>query len=89
MKAVRFAVAAIVTLALAGCGVPDLVAHGVKAYERSQDSANQPAAAQAAPAPAYQSAPAYQPAPAYRQPEPEMQPAAMPARERITAEPLK
>jgi hypothetical protein len=87
MKAIRFAIAVAVPLALAGCGVPDLVAHGVKAYERSQDGNNR-APASAAAQPAYQ--PAYQPAPAARPAaEPDAVPAAVPARERITAEPLK
>lgn len=85
----RFVVAAALPLALAACGVPDLVAHGVKSYERTQD-ANRAAGAQPVPA-AYQPAPAaYQPAPAAQQPaEPEYVPAAAPARESITAEPLR
>lgn len=82
----RFVVAAVLPLALAACGVPDLVAHGVKSYERTQDAnrtaANQPPAQQPAPA-------AYQPAPVQQQAEPDFVPAAAPARESITAEPLR
>ena len=33
------------SLALSGCGVPDLVAHGVKAYEKSQDQRDKSAQA--------------------------------------------
>lgn len=87
MKPSRLAVALLLPLSVAACGVPDIIAHGVKSYERSQDaSAQQPQ--QPAPQPAYTAA---QPAP---QPvrtgaEPDFVPAAAPPRERITAEPLK
>lgn len=86
MTPTRFVLAAALPLALTACGVPDLVAHGVKSYERTQDANraaenNQPPAAyQPAPAPA-----AYQPAPK----ESDFVPAPAPQRESITAEPLK
>lgn len=79
----RLAVVVLMPLALAACGVPDLVAHGVKSYERSQDSNR---TAEATPPPAQQPAPAYKPAPP---PEPEFVPASAPERERVTAEPLR
>lgn len=70
----RFALVALMPLALVACNVPDLVAHGVKSYERNQD-ANRNAANTAA-------SPASQPAPA-------IQPVAVPEREAVTAEPLR
>lgn len=85
MTPIRFVFAAALPLALAACGVPDLVAHGVKSYERTQDAnrtaANAPPPAAQQPAPA-----AYQRAP---EPEPEYVPAAAPRRESVTAEPLR
>lgn len=83
MTAIRFVLAAALPLALSACGLPDLVAHGVKSYERSQD-ANRTAAN--TPPPAVQPAPAaYQRAP---EPEPFV-PAPAPQRESVTAEPLR
>lgn len=83
MQAARLALAAMLPLAVAGCGVPDIVAHGVKAYERSQE----PRQAQTTQPPA-----AYQPPPAAtvpaRDPDP-IVPAAVPPRETVTSEPLK
>ena len=87
MSPIRFVLAAALLLALSACGVPDLVAHGVKSYERSQD-ANRQASAENQPPAAYQPAPvaAQQPAPA---PVADFVPAAAPVRETITAEPLR
>ncbi len=42
-------IALIVPLALSACGVPDLVAHGVKAYEKSQDQKDAASQAQSQP----------------------------------------
>lgn len=85
MTSIRLVLVAALPLALAACGVPDLVAHGVKSYERTQDAnraaANSPPPAAAQPAPA-----AYQRA---AEPEPEFVPAAAPRRESVTAEPLR
>ena len=77
----RFVLAMALPLALAACGVPDLVAHGVKSYERTQD-ANRPAAT----APAAAQPVTYQPAPAA---ETDFTPAPAPQRESVTAEPLR
>ena len=81
----RLVLAMALPLALAACGVPDLVAHGVKSYERTQDAnrtaANTPSPAQPPVTPA-----AYQPAPAA---EAEFTPAPAPQRESVTAEPLR
>ena len=86
MSPFRFALAALLPLSLAACGVPDLVAHGVKSYERTQD-ANKTASNQ--PPAAYQPAPAaQQPAPA-AQGEPDFVPAPAPQRESISSEPLR
>ncbi|MCR6632019.1 MAG: hypothetical protein NVV74_19315 [Magnetospirillum sp.] len=84
LASLRMAVLALVPLLLSGCGVPDIVAHSVKAYERSQTPSQPAAAGNTTPA-------AYQPAPAATQPapEPEALPASVPARETVTAEPLK
>lgn len=58
--------ALIVPLALSACGVPDIVAHGVKAYEKSQDQkdggaqtqpASQPTTSAPAPVEVQQDAP--------------------------------
>lgn len=88
MSPLRLALAAMLPLSLAACGVPDLVAHGVKSYERTQD-ANKSAAGQQQPA-AYQPAPpAQQPAPAAGQMEADFVPTPMPQRESVTAEPLR
>lgn len=90
MEALRFArlaVVAVAPMALSACGVPDIVAHGVKAYERSQERPAQTDVAQPAqPVPAYQ--PAYQPANAEPEP-PQAVPAAVPAREAVGVEPLR
>lgn len=86
MSPLRFALAALLPLSLAACGVPDLVAHGVKSYERTQD-ANKTAANQ--PPAAYQPAPAaQQPAPAAKA-EPDFVPTPAPQRESISSEPLR
>ncbi|HTH16566.1 MAG TPA: hypothetical protein VL974_07930 [Magnetospirillum sp.] len=85
MKPSRLAVALLLPLSVAACGVPDIVAHGVKAYERSQEPGQQQPAAQPA---SYQ--PAAQPArPATTGAEPDFVPAAAPPRESVTAEPLR
>lgn len=81
----RFVLAVALPLALAACGVPDLVAHGVKSYERTQDAnrtaANNPPPAQQPVTPA-----AYQPA---RPAESDFTPTPAPQRESVTAEPLR
>jgi hypothetical protein len=84
MKSSRLALVVLAPLALAGCGVPDLVAHGVKSYEKSQErSQPQPTVAQPVqPVPAYQ--------PARYEPEPQSEPVTgVPARESVVAEPLR
>ena len=75
----------ILTLALlsvlTGCGVPDLVAHGVKAYEHRQDQTASSPPQSGAPAPS-------SPAPVtYDEPPPVSAPA--PAQQRVTVEPLQ
>lgn len=85
MSPFRFALAAVLPLTLAACGVPDLIAHGVKSMDRNQNgnrtaAGNPYPAAQPAPAAAPQRAP---------DPEPEYGPAAAPVRESITSEPLR
>lgn len=88
MSPFRFALAALVPLALTACGVPDIIAHGVKSIERNQD-ANR-TAANTAPA-------AVQPAPKPVQAAPQRAtgaeadyvPAAAPQREQIMSEPLR
>lgn len=67
-----------VPLALGACGVPDLVAHGVKAYERNRDGTTQ---AQAEP----QQPP---PPPATVSEPPAAAPVSVPPRESVTVEPL-
>ncbi|MBC7952975.1 MAG: hypothetical protein H7Z12_14305 [Rhodospirillaceae bacterium] len=84
MKLTRLALVVLAPLVLAGCGVPDLVAHGVKSYEKSQERGQpQPAIAQPVqPAPTYQ--------PARYEPEPQSEPVTgVPARETVVAEPLR
>lgn len=84
MKPSRLALIVVAPLALAGCGVPDIVAHGVKTYEKSQErSQSQPAIAQPSqPAAAYQ--------PVRYEAEPQAEPVTgMPARESVVAEPLR
>lgn len=84
MTPIRLVLAAALLSALSACGVPDLVAHGVKSYERTQDAnrtaANNPPAAQ-------------QPPPAASQPPPAAEsdfvPAPAPRRESISSEPLR
>jgi hypothetical protein len=85
MKPSHLAFAVLVPLALAACGVPDLVAHGVKTYEKSQQPRSQAEPAVAQPV----------------QPQPMAQPAryeaeaqndpvqAVPQRESVTTEPLR
>ncbi len=85
MKPSHLMLLALASLPLAGCGVPDLVAHGVKSYERSQQPRSQAEPAVAQPA---QPQPAYEPA--RYQPEREIEPVqAVPERESVTAEPLR
>lgn len=85
MSPIRLALVAVLPMVVAACGVPDLVAHGVKSYERTQDAnrsaANTPPPAQQQPMPA-----AYQPPPAA---ESDYVPAPAPQREAITSEPLR
>ncbi len=81
MRIFRFALIAL-PLALAGCGVPDLVAHGVKSYENSgQPAPAQPVATAQPQAPAK---PADKP-----QPPPPAEVGPMPERTPVTVEPLK
>lgn len=86
MSPIRLALVVTLPLVVAACGVPDLVAHGVKSYERTQDAnrsaANNPPPAQQQPTPA-----AYQPAPPAA--ESDYVPAPAPQREAITSEPLR
>ena len=80
-------VVALLPLALAGCGIPDLVASGVKTYEnqpaakadQGQTAAPPATARPMAPAPA--STPAPVPAPSYG--------GGVPPREPVVVEPLK
>jgi hypothetical protein len=46
----RLILACCLPLALTACGVPDLIAHGIKEYEKTRAPAVQPAAAPAEPA---------------------------------------
>ncbi len=69
-------------LALAGCGIPDLVATGIKAAEDNPAPANPPAATAA-------QAPAPSPAATRPEPPPVAAPASMPERTPVSAEPLK
>ncbi len=69
-------------LALAGCGIPDLIGQGVKSYENSGQAAPAQPVATAAP----QAAPA-QPA-AKPQPPPPTPVGPMPERTPVTVEPL-
>jgi hypothetical protein len=49
MKLSRLMLACVLPLSLAGCGIPDLVAHGVKEFDKTQRKGEvQPAAAPAA-----------------------------------------
>lgn len=84
MKPTQFAFVVFVPLALAACGVPDLVAHGVKSYEKSQERGPvQPAIAQ--PEPAKHS---YQPV--RYEPETQAEPVSgVPPRDTVVAEPLR
>lgn len=90
MPPLRFALVVALSLVLAGCGVPDIVAHGVKSYERSQQAGGDNTAPSSRQPPAAQSAPAA--APSARSdaasdsgfvPEP------APQRETVTSEPLR
>ena len=77
-------IALIVPLALSACGVPDLVATGVKAYEKNQDqkdAAAQSASQQQVPQPQYQ----YQ-SQQSADPPPIVPP---PRRDSVTVEPLR
>ncbi len=87
----RWVAPVVLPLALAGCGVPDLVAHGVKSWERDQpQSQSQPgntANPNRAPVGQYQSQAPQQPA--YQQdPAPATSPAPV-QRESVSVEPLK
>lgn len=85
MTPTRLALVVLAPLALAACGVPDLVAHGVKSYEKSQERGQE---AQPAVAQPVQAAPAYQPA--RYEPEPQSEPVTgVPERESVVAEPLR
>lgn len=78
---------------LGGCGVPDLVAHGVKSYERTQDKAQNYDSSQQQPAPAaYGANQSYTPAPVARGQDADPTQTtveAVPQREDVVAEPLK
>lgn len=84
MKPAILVFAAVTSLLLSACGVPDLIAHGVKSYEGTQDKARQYDAA----GPAPQSQPVTYNPPA-RAAEPAAAVEAAPPRETIVAEPLK
>ena len=77
-KIMALTVAAIMMLSLAACGVPDLVAHGVKSYERTQD-ANKAAAQQPPPSPSRQASIQAPKAPARNVPEVAARRRALPA----------
>ncbi len=71
-------------LALSACGVPDIIAHEVKAYEKSQDQRDQASQPQNAPTTTTQQSTPQQHA------EPEPPPLAPPlARESVSKEQLK
>ena len=86
MKSLPLVLALLAPLALSACGVPDLVAHGVKTYEKSQQPRSQ-----AEPVVAQPAQPAYQPARYEPRDEPtrDVEPMVAPQRESISAEPLR
>ena len=73
----------IAPLLVSACGVPDIIAHGVKAYEKAQDEQDKADQAQPAPAAAQSQTP------------PDLQtdapppPVIVPRRDSVTKEPLK
>lgn len=84
MKPAIVVFAALAPLVLTACGIPDLVAHGVKSYEGTQDKARQYDAGEPAPRPqpaVYTPARAPEPAPVAVE--------AAPPRETVVAEPLQ
>ena len=76
MKPTRLLVACLLPLAVTACGIPDLVAHGVKEFDKTS-------AKPQSPAPAAQ--PAAQPAVVHDDPPP----TPAPVRESISVEPLR
>lgn len=87
MKPAILAFAVVMPSLLSACGIPDLIAHGVKSYEHGQSSPDYGMTRQ--PAPVAQPQPAsYTPA---RQPtsEPPVSVEAVPPRESVVAEPLQ
>lgn len=80
MKATRLFFACLLPLAVAACGVPDIVAHGVKEFDRGQTQAK-PASA-----PAERNAPA--PAVMREEPPPAMAPSPVVPRDSVTVETL-
>ena len=82
---IKIALIALMPLALSACGIPDIVAHGVKSYEKSQDAKD----AQTQPATAQTQQPQTQqpPPPASYAPPPVAAPA--PPRESVTVEKLQ
>ena len=62
MKALTY-LAVLAPLALSACGIPDIIAHGVKAYEKSQDQKDQSTEAQTVPSAPIQVQPQVQPEP--------------------------
>lgn len=81
----RLIAVAVLLLPLSGCGVPDLVAHGIKEYEKSRDARQANAAAQPGPAQpvVYRSEPAVE-----REPEPPPPSVIIPPPEKVTVEAL-
>ena len=86
MRIVRLALIAL-PLALAGCRVPGLVAHGIKSYENSRSAPPAQPVEASAPAPT-QSTAAPQSA-ARPEPPPPATVGPMPERTAVTVEPLK
>lgn len=79
MKATRLLFAFLLPLAVGACGVPDIIAHGVKEYDRSQQA--KPVAA-----PAHRAAPA--PAVMHQEPPPAVAPSPVLPRDSVTVETL-
>lgn len=89
MKPAGLAFALAVPLLVAGCGVPDIIAHGVKSYEHSQKPNNSQAVT-AQPEARQSTQPSAAPVASgttANEPEPVSGP--VPPREQVTAEPLK